>query len=190
MRVLLFCCVLLLMALPVGAREIAGVDVAETLQGDGGTILHLNGAGIRSKFFFDVYIAQLYMEEPSNSTEKILGAAGEKRIVMHFLYSKVEKGKLVAGWDEGFSGNSTADELAPLKGRITRFNSLFADVKKNDVIELNFNPTTGTSVIIAGEDKGSIEGKDFNDALLKIWLGKKPVTSGLKKALLDYKQQQ
>jgi len=188
MRVLLFCCVLLMMALPVGAREIAGVDVAETLQGDGGTTLHLNGAGIRSKFFFDIYIAQLYMEQPSSGTEGILGAAGQKRIVMHFLHSEVGKDKLVAGWDEGFEGNSTADELASLKERIIRFNSLFIDVKKNDVIVLDFNPATGTRVIISGEEKGSIEGKDFNDALLKIWLGKKPVTSGLKKALLNYKK--
>ncbi len=187
MRMFLLCCVLL-MALPAGAREIAGVDVAETLQSDGGGKLYLNGAGLRSKFFFDVYVAQLYMEQPSNSTEGILGASGEKRMVMYFLYSEVEKEKLVTGWNEGFEGNSTEAELALLEERITRFNSLFINVKKNDVIELNFNPTTGTRVIIAGEEKGNIEGKDFNDALLKIWLGKKPVTSGLKKDLLNYKQ--
>jgi len=188
MRVLLFCCVLLMMALPVGAREIAGVDVAETLQSDGGTTLYLNGAGIRSKFFFDIYIAQLYMEHPSNNTEGILGAAGQKRVAMHFLYSEVEKEKLIDGWNEGFEGNCTADELPVLKERITQFNNMFVDVKKNDVILLDFNPATGTRVVIAGEEKGSIEGKDFNDALLKIWLGKEPVTSGLKKDLLNYKK--
>ena len=186
-RTLLLCCVLLT-ALPAGAREIAGVDVAESLKSDGGTTLHLNGAGVRSKFIFDIYIAQLYMEHPANSTEGILGAEGQKRIVMHFLYSKVEKEKLIDGWNEGFEENSTADELALLKERITRFNSLFVDVKKNDAIVLDFIPTTGTRVVIAGEEKGSVEGKDFNDALLKIWLGKKPVTSALRKELLNYKQ--
>jgi hypothetical protein len=185
MRVLLLCCALLMIALPVGAREIAGVDVAETLQTDNGTTLHLNGAGIRKKLFFDIYIAQLYMEQPSNSTEGILGAAGQKRMVMHFLYKKVEKEKLIDGWDEGFEGNCTADELPLLQERMTQFNGLFVDVKKNDVIVLDFSPATGTSVVIAGEEKGIIEGKDFNDALLKIWLGKKPVASGLKKKLLD-----
>ena len=144
MRVLLFCCVLLMMALPVGAREIAGVDVAETLQGDGGTTLYLNGAGIRKKLFFDIYIAQLYMEQPSNSTEGILGASGQKRMIMHFLYKEVGKEKLIDGWDEGFEGNSTADELPLLQERIAQFNGLFVDVKKNDVIVLDFNPTTGT----------------------------------------------
>lgn len=187
MRVLLLCC-LLLTSLPAGAREIAGVDVPESLKSDDGTTLQLNGAGVRSKFFFDIYIAQLYMEHPANSAAGILGAKGRKRIVMHFLYKKVEKEKLVDGWNEGFEGNSTADELSLLKERIARFNSLFVDVKKHDTIVLDFSPAGGTRVVIAGEEKGSIEGKDFNDALLKIWLGEKPVTSALKKELLEYKR--
>jgi len=162
MRVLLFYCVLLLMALPVGAREIGGVDVAEMLQSDSGIILYLNGAGIRKKFFFDIYIAQLYMEHPANDTEGIVGAVGKKRMVMHFLYKKVEKKKLIDGWNEGFAGNSTPDELRLLQERIAQFNSLFIDVKKNDIIVLDFNPMTGTSVVIAGKEKGSIGGKDFN----------------------------
>jgi len=176
------------MALETGAREIAGVDVAETLKSDDGVTLHLNGAGVRSKFFFDIYVAQLYMENPSNSTEEILGAAGQKKMVMHFGYREVEKEKVVDAWNEGFEGNSSAAELADLTERIARFNSLFVGVKKNDVIVLDFKPGKGTRVVIAGEEKGSIEGKDFNDALLKIWLGKKPVASGLKKDLLDYKR--
>jgi len=61
-------------------------------------------------------------------------------------------------------------------------------VKKNDVIVLDFNPTAGTRVVISGDEKGSIEGKEFNDALLKIWLGEEPISSGLKKDLLNYKQ--
>ena len=59
MRMLLLGC-LLLVALPAGAREIAGVNVAETVQNDSGTVLHLNGAGIRSKFFFDIYCRVVY----------------------------------------------------------------------------------------------------------------------------------
>jgi hypothetical protein len=31
---------------------------------------------------------------------------------------------------------------------------------------------------------GTVEGFDFNQALLKIWLGKKPADDGLKKAWL------
>jgi hypothetical protein len=44
-------------------------------------------------------------------------------------------------------------------------------------------------VTIAKEEKGVIPGKDFNDALLRIWLGEKPVNKGLKEQLLDYNKE-
>ena len=43
---------------------------------------------------------------------------------------------------------------------------------------------TGTQVTIKGTVKGVIAGKDFNDALLSIWLGEKPVTAKLKDEML------
>lgn len=185
MRIFILCC-LLLIGLPLEAKEIAGVMVQETMQTEDGVVLHLNGAGIRSKFFFDIYVAKLYMEHPSNSAEEIISTSGRKRIIMHFLYDKVEKKKLVDAWNDGFSGNIQADQLPALQDRISEFNELFEDVKKNDVILLDFTPTQETVVTIANQEKGAIPGKDFNDGLLKIWLGNKPVTKKLKEKLLSY----
>jgi hypothetical protein len=176
-----------LLSLPANAKEISGVMIQETLKTENGVQLHLNGAGIRSKFFFDIYIAELYMEHPSNVTGEVIEAAGQKRIVMHFLYDEVGKDKLIAGWDEGFAGNSSADEVVKLQERIVQFNGMFEDVKKDDTIVLDFIPDQGTRVTIAKQEKGVIPGKDFNDALLKIWLGEKPVTKSLKEELLSYK---
>ena len=186
MRLLILCC-LFLLSLPANAKEIAGVMVQEALQTDDGVVLHLNGAGIRSKFFFDIYIAELYMEHPSNVVGDVIGVQGRKRIVMHFLYDEVGKDKLIAGWDEGFADNSKADEVVKLQERIDQFNGMFDDVKKGDTIVLDFVPGQGTRVTVAKQEKGVIPGKDFNDALLRIWLGKNPVTKGLKEKLLSYK---
>ena len=177
---------LFMFAVQAGAREIEGVEIVETRQGGDGTVLHLNGAGIREKFFFDIYIAALYLAEPSSDVEKVLSSAGEKQIVMHFLYSEVSKEKLVDAWNEGFEENVSKDMQATLKNRITAFNNMFVGVTKNDVITLNYAPEKGTEVTIAGKAVGVVDGKDFNDALLKIWLGKEPVTSSLKKDLLRY----
>ncbi len=177
---------LLMFTVPVGAREIAGVEMAETRQGADGTVLQLNGAGIREKFFFDIYIFALYMSEPSGDVEEVLSATGEKQIIMHFLYSEVSKEKLVDAWNEGFEGNLSKEMQETLKSRITAFNDMFVGVKKNDVITLNYTLEKGTEVTIAGNVVGVVAGKDFNDALLKIWIGKKPVTSSLKKELLQY----
>lgn len=191
MRLIILCC-LLLSSLTVNAKdiakEIAGVMVQETLQTENGTLLHLNGAGIRSKFFFDIYIAELYMEHPSKMVNEVIETSGDKRIVMHFLYDEVGKDKLIEGWNEGFAGNSNADVVVTLQERIDTFNGMFDDVKKGDTIVLDFIPDQGTMVTVAQQEKGLIPGKDFNDALLRIWLGEKPVTKGLKEKLLSYKR--
>ena len=184
MRLFILCC-LFLWSVPVNAQEIAGVMVQETLQNDDGTVLHLNGAGIRSKFFFDIYIAELYMEHPSHVASEVITAVGRKRIIMQFLYDKVGKDKLIEGWNEGFHGNTGVAEIAKLQGRISQFNSMFVDVKKGDLIVLDFVPEKGTVVTIAKQEKGVIPGKDFNDALLRIWLGDKPIDAGLKKEMLN-----
>jgi hypothetical protein len=182
----MFC--LLLIGLPANAQEIAGVMVQETIQTDDGTTLHLNGAGIRTKVFFDIYIAELYMENPSASAAEVIAAEGKKRMIMHFLYKEVTKDKLVDAWNEGFKGNTGSEDLAGLQERIDRFNALFEDVKKNDVIVLDFDPASGTTVTVKGGQKGVIPGKDFNDALLRIWIGDEPVTNSLKEQLLNYKK--
>ena len=57
-------------------------------------------------------------------------------------------------------------------------------MKNGEEIVLDYRPTIGTTVIIKEQVKGIIVGKEFNDALLKIWLGNEPVTGKLKKQLL------
>ena len=187
MRIFILC-FLFLCSVPANALEIGGVMVQETVKTDEGTVLHLNGAGIRSKFFFDIYVAELYMEHPANTAAAVIEDAGRKRLIMHFLYDKVEKDKLIEGWNEGFSGNTQAQELTQLQAKIDQFNAMFVDVLKGDLIVLDFIPDKGTVVSIAKEEKGVVSGKDFNDALLRIWLGDKPVNKGLKEALLSSKK--
>ena len=187
MRILLLFC-LLVISVPADAREVAGVAVQETINADDGTVLQLNGAGIRTKLFFDIYVAQLYLEKPAASVAEVIAAEGKKRMVMHFLYKEVQKDKLVEAWNDGFKGNTGSEDLAKLQGRIDQFNALFEDVKKGDVIVLDYVPATGTAVTIKGLQKGVVPGKDFNDAMLKIWLGEAPVTESLKKDLLSYKK--
>ncbi len=185
MRKLILIFVLFFMASPAGAKEIAGANIDEQITLADGTVLHLNGAGIRKKVFFKVYIAELYLQKTTSDAAQAIADEGSKRVVMHFLYDKVGKDKLVAGWNEGFAANTDKAELEPLQSRISTFNAMFMeDVVKGDVIVFDYNPGKGTSVTIKGKLKGVVEGKDFNDALLSIWLGPKPVTSDLKKAML------
>ncbi|WP_163336268.1 chalcone isomerase family protein [Desulfopila sp. IMCC35008] len=166
------------------SRQIAGVEVAESVEGQEGVELKLNGAGIRSKLFFKIYIAQLYLQNPSSDALAIIGDDGQKRMVMHFLYEEVGADKLIGAWNEGFEGNLDDARRSELAPQIKEFNSMFETVKKGDEVVLDYLPGKGTTVTIKGNGKGTIAGKPFADALFAIWLGEKPVTSGLKADLL------
>jgi hypothetical protein len=168
------------------AREVAGIDLPETVQlANDTTPLVLNGAGIRKKFFFKIYVAGLYLPNRQTSTEAILNLPGPKRVRMHFLYKEVERDKLVTGWQEGFENNLDSASLKQLAPRLARFNQLFRTMRRDDVIDLDYQPEEGTRVLFNGELQGRIEGADFNAALLKVWLGDSPADSSLKTALLE-----
>ncbi len=185
MRALVMIFVCLVLVCPVQAVEIAGVNIAEEIEVDDTTSLVLNGAGIRSKFFFDIYIAQLYLEKPEKESSSIIKDEGNKRIVMHFLYDGVGQDKIVDGWNDGFAANLDEERLTKLQSQIETFNAMFTEeMKSGDIILFDYLPKEGTRVTIKDEVKGVISGKDFNDALLSIWLGEKPVGSGLKNDLL------
>lgn len=175
---------LIVFPLSVSAGQIEGVNVPESLTNAAGTVLKLQGTGIRRKFVIKVYLGQLYLENPSARVEEVIADSGAKRISMYILYKKIGREKLVEAWNEGFTNNSTLEQYAAVQSRIETFNSLFIDVAGGDEIILDYLPGRGTRVSIGGRDMGLVPGKDFNDALLRIWLGPKPVTEGLKKQLL------
>ena len=187
MRTRLFYLIVLVtfLSIPAHALDVGGIQVAPTakLSADGPTLI-LNGAGVRKKLFISVYVGALYLPKKSSSTQEVLAQTGPRRVLMHFVYDEVSAQKLVGAWNEGFAANHDESELAPLRARIARFNALFVGVKKNDVITLDYRPGEGTRVNYNDQIKGNIPGEDFNKALLNIWLGEKPVTASLKKALL------
>lgn len=165
------------------ARKLAGVSIEESLVVDNQP-LTLNGAGIRSKFIFDIYVAVFYTAEPVHQLSELKVKDKAMRMAMHFIYDEVSKDKLVDAWNEGFENNLSATEFKKLNSRIRLFNSFFETAKSGDVINLDYIPGKGTSVSINNKNKGLIEGNEFYRALLLIWLGEDPVGESLKADLL------
>jgi len=174
--------ILISLSVSVQAKKLAGIDVAEQISLHGQQ-LKLNGAGIRTKFVFDIYVAALYT---SASIKKVADLDMQKpmRMAMHFVYDEVSKGKLTDAWNDGFEDNLNSAQLSELKTTISKFNALFETARAGDVINLDFSPATGTTVRINDKNKGTIEGAEFYRALLLIWLGEDPVGDDLKDALL------
>lgn len=186
MRGLILAVSLVFLSLPLAqAREVAGVVVPEQISlGEAQNPLVLNGAGVRKKLFFSVYLASLYLPQRSDNAEQVLSGDQARSVRMDMLYSEVSKEKLVKAWWEGFEANHSAEELASLKARIESFNGMFKTLLAGDRVELDYLPSMGTRVTINGVEQGVISGQDFNRALLKIWIGDAPVTKRLKKDLL------
>lgn len=177
--------VLLLASNSPQAREFGGVQFPDKMAlPDTTKTVQLNGVGYRKKFFVKVYIGALYTEKLARSRDEVMALTGPNRVLMHFLHEEVSREKLVAAWNEGFEENMSEDDFEKLRPQIDKFNAMFPTVRQGDVIYLDYIPGTGTRVTINNEKKGVIAGKDFNKAMLDIWLGEEPASGKLKKAML------
>lgn len=181
-RLFLASTLLLAVAVPATAGEIAGVTMPDTVKVEG-TTLTLNGMGIRKKLFIKVYVGGLYLPAKAADATAILAADSPRRLEMHFLYSEVSAAKLVAAWREGFDANSKA-QLPALQQRLDTFCGWWPAMKSGERAELTYQPGLGTRLIINGADKGVIPGADFARALFAVWLGDIPADKGLKQGLL------
>jgi len=171
--------------MPVYALEVAGVKIDDTTTaGDGKTHLLLNGAGLREKFFIDVYVASLYLQAKTPDASAIISDDGPASVQMDIVYSKISKEKITNGWIEGLDDNLTNSELAAIQPRLDAFNKLFTSLVEGDVIRIDYTPEKGTELRINGEWRGSVSGNDFFRDLLKVWLGADPVSEPLKQGML------
>ncbi len=144
--------------------------------------LKLNGMGLRKKAIFKIYVAGLYLEHPTTDAGNAAHSKQVKKMVMHFLTNKAKKKKMDAAWSEGFEKNSA--HYADLKDRVQVFMDFFADMKDGDIVEMTLIPGEGTGVVINDVSKGTIEGNDFAEALVNVWVGDNPPSAGFKAGLL------
>ena len=163
------------------AADVGGVKVPDTMTA-GGKDLKLNGAGIRKKAIFKVYVAGLYVETPAKDASALLASSQAKS--MHLWMLRDIKGANVSGAiADGFQLNSKA-ALPQLQPRLDQLAKMIPDLQEGDQMSLSWVPDKGTVVNVRGTDVGTIEGRDFADALFAVWLGPSPVQDDLKQALL------
>ncbi len=165
------------------AAEVGGVKLDDKVA-VGGQDLVLNGAGIRTRAFFKVYVGSLYV--PAKAGDAVTALAKAPRRVQLNLLRNVAADTFVEALVDGLKENSTEQELAAVKPQTDQMVSImktFGEVKEGNVVTLDF-VDGATKIGLNGSAKGSIEGEAFNRALMKIWLGDKPVQADLKKAML------
>lgn len=173
------------------AAELEGVKLPDSARvTEGGAELVLNGAGVRTRFMFRVYVGALYVQKKTTAANAVISDAGAKRIALYML-RELSSAQFVSALEDGLKNNHNAEELAKLDAPIKQLRAIFDAVKTakaGDVILIDYLPRSvpgsGTRITVNGAAKGTIAGEDFNRALLRIWLGDNPADSDLKKGLL------
>ena len=168
------------------AMEVEGVKFDTTVQ-VGGQPLQLNGAGVRTRLMFKVYAAGLYVPQKSNAAATLLAQKGPRRVAIGMLRN-VDADTFVGALNDGLKANLTAEQLAGFKPQVDALNANFkaiGEAKKGDRIDFEFTPEAGTRIVVNGQPRGAaIPGEGFFEAVLRIWIGDKPVDADLKRGML------
>lgn len=169
-----------------GAAELSGVKVDETIDLRGSKLV-LNGAGVRYKAVFKVYVASLYMGKKVTTAEEALSQPGAKHIGVTMLrdIDATELGKLFSRGVEDNMPRAEFSKVVPGLLRMSQMFSEYKNLKAGDVFTIDWLPGTGTVISIKGKPYGEpFKEPEFFNALLRIWLGPNPADWKLKDALL------
>lgn len=166
--------------------EIEGVKLEPTVQ-LGGSTLQLNGAGVRTRAIFRVYVAGLYVPQKATTPAALLAQKGPRRVAITTLRN-LDADSFAGGLNDGLRNNHTEAQLTGFKSQLETLNAnlkAVGDTRKGDVLLFDFTPDGGTRLSVNGQLRGTpIPGEDFYEAVLRIWLGDKPADGDLKKRLL------
>jgi hypothetical protein len=166
--------------------EVEGVKLDANAQ-VGGAALQLNGAGVRTRLFFKVYVAGLYVPQKASNAAALLAQKGPRRVAITMLRN-VDADTFSGALVDGLKANLSDAQFAGFRTQIDTLIANFkaaGEAKKGDLIHLEFAPEAGTRVVVNGKPQGSaIAGEDFFTALLRIWIGDKPADADLKKGMV------
>ena len=158
-----------------GSAKVSGAD------------LELNGAGLRAAFVYKIYVAGLYLPKKAASGADVLADTGPKRLQVRMLVDgpSAEFAKAFTG---GIRKRTPAPQVAAMQDRIDAFDQSLrsvGDVKKGDVVNLDYAPDVGLTMTVNGKPYGQpVPGADLYGALLNIFVGDNVQDQKLKAGLL------
>lgn len=169
-----------------GTVNVAGVKMEDTADVQGSKLV-LNGAGVRYKAVFKVYVAGLYTGRKAGTADEVLAAPGAKRMHITML-REIDSNELGKLFTRGVQDNAPKTEMSKLIPGLIKMGQIFSDQKKlavGDVFMIDWIPGTGTVITVKGVPQGTpFKEPEFFNALMRIWLGPHPADWKLKDDLL------
>ena len=179
-------CVMLSLGAFAAQVDVSGVKLEDSVDVRG-TKLVLNGAGVRYRAVFKVYVGALYVGKKVSTPEEFYAATGPKRMSITMLRD-IDSNELGKAFTKGFEENAPKGEMSKLIPGLVRMGQVFADQKKlaaGDTFTTDWIPGTGTVITVKGKVQGEpFKEPEFFNALMRIWLGNNPADWKLKDALL------
>lgn len=173
-----------------GAAEVAGTRIDDEINLAGQKLV-LNGAGVRYRMIFQVYVAALYLPQKRNNLKDVLALPGPKRVAAVML-REISSDDLGQALLAGIRKNSTPDETRRIGFQLVKMGEIFGKVpklKKGETFSVDWIPNSGTVVMIDGKPVAEpLPDEAFYAAILKIWLGDNPADSQLKTLMLGQKK--
>ena len=116
--------ILALASFAASGAEVAGVRLDDKAQVESRDLV-LNGAGLRKRVVFNVYVIGLYLPEKKTDTAAVLQLAGPKRAAIHMLRD-VGAEQFTDALVEGLRENHSEGDYKALEPRVKELAGIFA----------------------------------------------------------------
>ena len=110
---------------PAFAKKIAGIEMPDTME-IAGASLSLNGAGVRTKMFMDIYVGCLYLVTSNSNAAQIIGADEPMSIRLHMVSGLITSEAMEEATLEGFE-SATRGRTEPIQVHIDAFIKVFQE---------------------------------------------------------------
>jgi hypothetical protein len=164
------------------AAQLAGVALPNTAT-VGSEKLILNGIGVRtySSFNIKIYVAGLYLEQPSHDAPAILSSGAFKLLQIHFIHD-VDRDAVRHAWQTGLLKNCSPP-CTFTSSTLSRFLAGLRSMHTGDNVTFVFGPEEADAYY-NGLPDGRILDPQFSKLILAVFIGKNPASSQLKDELL------
>jgi len=178
---------------PQGAG--AGSASAATLEGQqfddtavlSDRTLRLNGLGLRGVAWVKAFVAGLYLPAPTRDSLQVLSMPGPKRLRLKIMLDAPSH-ELTKSLTSRIARNETEAAQAQMGDRLTHLAGhldSIGNLQVGDTVDIDFVPDRG--IVLRHNERAvgtPVAGADLYRAVLKIFVGDRPVDKRLKEGLL------
>ena len=146
---------------------------------EGGTTLARAGQASRQHLLglLEIYQIALYANGPAADLERLASPDVAKALRIEITYEEDFRRQLTADWQR--------ELVPPLNlAAIEHLRQTFAPLKQGDVVQIDYTPSRGTNLRVNRTVVASGVNHDLMLAFLDHWLGQRPVSEELKRALM------